>query len=350
MKLELRNLLKDFAGEKAVNNVDTTVRGGALTGLLGPSGCGKSTLLYLIAGLEAPTAGSIVFNGKDVTALPPEKRGIGLVFQNYALYPHMTVERNIRFPLDNQKLDREEKKRRTREMARLVQVEEYLDRMPAQLSGGQQQRVAIARALVKRPQILLLDEPLSNLDAKLRQEMREEIRRIQTETGVTTIFVTHDQEDAMSITDEIILMDHGVIHQQDAPQKMYLQPKNRFVAGFLGNPSCCFFNVEARDGQIALQGGYGLRLKKAHSGLGILGIRPEWWKLGEGITVTAQNVEIRGRDALVTFLLNGVRARAVLDITEAMPAGSELTFALKQDSLLFFHPETGERLDWEVAP
>ena len=202
MELRLEHLVKDFSGTKAVNDVSITIQDGKLTGLLGPSGCGKSTTLYLISGLESPTSGRIFFGDRDVTALPPEKRGIGLVFQNYALYPHLTVEQNIAFPLVNHKEGKEEIRRRTLEMARLVQIEDLLKRKPGQLSGGQQQRVAIARALVKRPDILLLDEPLSNLDARLRLEMREEIRRIQTETGVTTVFVTHDQEEAMSITDE----------------------------------------------------------------------------------------------------------------------------------------------------
>ena len=243
MELRLEHLVKDFSGTKAVNDVSITIQDGKLTGLLGPSGCGKSTTLYLISGLESPTSGRIFFGDRDVTALPPEKRGIGLVFQNYALYPHLTVEQNIAFPLVNHKEGKEEIRRRTLEMARLVQIEDLLKRKPGQLSGGQQQRVAIARALVKRPDILLLDEPLSNLDARLRLEMREEIRRIQTETGVTTVFVTHDQEEAMSITDEIVLMRTGVVQQQCPPQQMYLNPANRFVAGFLGNPPINFFRL-----------------------------------------------------------------------------------------------------------
>lgn len=201
MELRLVDLVKDFSGTKAVDTGSFSISDGKLTGLLGPSGCGKSTLLYLISGLLKPTSGRIFFGDRDVTELPPEKRGIGLVFQNYALYPHMTVAQNIAFPLVNRKENRELIQQKTQQMAKLVQVEELLSRKPGQLSGGQQQRVAIARALIKEPDILLLDEPLSNLDARLRLEMREEIRRIQLETGVTTIFVTHDQEEAMSITD-----------------------------------------------------------------------------------------------------------------------------------------------------
>ena len=205
MQVKVENLTKEFGAVKAVDNVTLSIQDGKLTGLLGPSGCGKSTMLYLICGLEKPTAGGIFFDDKDVTDLEPEERGLGLVFQNYALYPHMTVLQNIMFPLECMKVERNEAKQRAIEMARLTRVDEYLNRKPGQLSGGQQQRVAIARAMVKNPSILLLDEPLSNLDARLRIEMRSEIRRIQKETGVTTIFVTHDQEEAMSISDEIVL-------------------------------------------------------------------------------------------------------------------------------------------------
>ena len=235
MELRLEHLVKDFSGTKAVNDVSITIQDGKLTGLLGPSGCGKSTTLYLISGLESPTSGRIFFGNRDVTALPPEKRGIGLVFQNYALYPHLTVEQNIAFPLVNHKEGKEEIRRRTLEMARLVQIEDLLKRKPGQLSGGQQQRVAIARALVKRPDILLLDEPLSNLDARLRLEMREEIRRIQQEVGITTIFVTHDQEEAMTMAGRIAIMNRGKFVQIGEPEEIYEHPTTRYSAEFIGS-------------------------------------------------------------------------------------------------------------------
>lgn len=221
---------------KAVDDMNLTIPSGKLVALLGPSGCGKSTTLYMIAGLHTPTSGQIFFGDDDVTDVPPEKRGIGLVFQNYALYPHLTVRQNIAFPLQNQKVAKEEIEKTVVEMAKLVDIEEYLDRKPSQLSGGQQQRVAIARALAKRPRVLLLDEPLSNLDARLRLQTREEIRRIQRETGITTVFVTHDQEEAMSISDEIVVMRDGVIQQVGRAQDVYDHPVNLFVAKFLGNP------------------------------------------------------------------------------------------------------------------
>jgi len=217
MKIVLKNLSKVFVNKKrktevrAVDNMDIEIPDGKLVGLLGPSGCGKSTTLFMISGLQTPTSGHILFGEADVTKLAPEKRGIGLVFQNYALYPHMTVEDNIMFPLLNQRVPKNIAKERAFEAAKLVQLEGMLDRKPNELSGGQQQRVAIARALVKSPNVLLLDEPLSNLDARLRLQTREEIKRIQRETGVTTIFVTHDQEEAMSISDIIVVMKLGVV-------------------------------------------------------------------------------------------------------------------------------------------
>lgn len=385
MEVRIENLTKTFVGRKgvkttAVSQMSFTIPDGKLVGLLGPSGCGKSTTLYMIAGLHKPTDGHIWFGDEDVTNLPPENRGIGLVFQNYALYPHLSVRQNIEFPLDNvrfpgafgdeenkifdikrdqkqtnadikaaqkdiakaqkdivkftqkaeaarasgdealalemeetvknvneavadaeqrianynerlamladqlvmaeeelakakadfeilkkenpeaarerarTKLSKQEKDEIAAEMARIVDIEPYLDRKPKELSGGQQQRVAIARALAKKPRVLLLDEPLSNLDARLRLQTREEIRRIQRETGVTTIFVTHDQEEAMSISDVIVVMKFGVIQQIDEPQRVYEEPANLFVAKFLGSPAINVFDGEIKDGVLYLNG------------------------------------------------------------------------------------------------
>merc|ERR1711879_547 len=238
----------------AVNNLDVTIPNGKLVGLLGPSGCGKSTTLYMIAGLLDPTEGKIFFGDDDVTTVAPEDRGIGLVFQNYALYPHMTVRQNIMFPLENIKVPKQEALDRAQEMADLVGIGDLMDRKPKQLSGGQQQRVAIARALVKKPGVLLLDEPLSNLDARLRLATREEIKRIQRETGITTIFVTHDQEEAMSISDEIVLMELGVKQQMGESQDVYDEPDNLFVAKFLGTPPINMMNGEIQNSQVMVKG------------------------------------------------------------------------------------------------
>ena len=349
MELHLEKLVKDFAEVRALDTGDLTIQDGKLTGLLGPSGCGKSTLLYLISGLQSPTSGRIFFGDRDVTLLPPEKRGIGLVFQNYALYPHMTVEQNIAFPLVNQKVKKEEIRERTEEMAKLVQIGDLLKRKPSQLSGGQQQRVAIARALVKRPEILLLDEPLSNLDARLRLEMREEIRRIQIETGVTTVFVTHDQEEAMSITDEIVLMKKGIVQQQCAPQEMYLNPGNQFVASFLGNPPISYFRFPVQDGCLQISDSCRLPLSLRHEGAVVTGIRPEAWRKGDGLAVQVQAVEQHGKDNQITFQLAGTKARALLDVTEPVRVGDTVSLTLDPRFVYFFDEATGTRLYGEAG-
>lgn len=259
MKIRLEELTKIFVDKqgretRAVDKLNIEIEDGKLVGLLGPSGCGKSTTLYMIAGLHVPTSGKIYFDDEDVTNLSPEKRGIGLVFQNYALYPHMTILENILFPLQNLKVPREEALEKANKIAELVGIQNQLNKKPSQLSGGQQQRVAIARALVKEPRVLLLDEPLSNLDARLRLQMREEIKRIQKETGITTVFVTHDQEEAMSICDSIVLMEYGVEQQRGVPQEIYDEPKNLFVAKFLGTPPISLFNATVEQGDVVVNG------------------------------------------------------------------------------------------------
>ena len=236
MKVTLKNVTKKFGSTVAVNNFSATFPDGHLICLLGPSGCGKSTVLNILCGILDVTSGQVFFDNEDVTSLSPEQRNIGMVFQNYALYPHLTVLENIAFPLEVQKVNKKIRIEKAKEIAELVHVESLLHRYPGELSGGQQQRVAIARALIKNPKLLLMDEPLSNLDARLRLEMREEIRRIQIETGVTTIFVTHDQDEAMSISDSIILMKDGNLAQEGLCNDLYNQPNSKFVADFLGNP------------------------------------------------------------------------------------------------------------------
>ncbi|MBP5250087.1 MAG: ABC transporter ATP-binding protein, partial [Lachnospiraceae bacterium] len=262
MKVVLEHVTKRFPNRDkkiktevtAVNDISFEIPDGKLIGLLGPSGCGKSTTLYMICGLQKLTEGRIYFGEDDVSDLSPENRGVGLVFQNYALYPHMTVKQNIMFPLENlkgdDKLTKDEMLERTFKVAKLVQIDELLERKPSELSGGQQQRVAIARALVKMPRVLLLDEPLSNLDARLRLQTREEIRRIQRETNITTVFVTHDQEEAMSISDQIVVMKLGVVQQMGVPQEVYNNPANLFVAKVLGTPPVNVFKGAVKGGAL----------------------------------------------------------------------------------------------------
>ena len=239
-------------GFEALKSVNFSIEQGDLVCLLGPSGCGKSTILNMIAGLLQPTGGDIQFKKSSVINTEPKDRNIGFVFQNYALYPHMTVLENIMFPLTvgEKKISKEEAKKVAEEYMQLTNIEELAAKKPGTLSGGQQQRVAITRALVQKPEVLLLDEPLSNLDARLRLKIREEIRRLVKEVGITTIFVTHDQEEALSISDKIILLNEGVIQQHDDPQNLYLEPNNLFVAKFIGNPIINISEVEVKDGVI----------------------------------------------------------------------------------------------------
>ena len=313
MKVVLQHLTKKFPSRNkksddeviAVNDFNFEIPDGKLIGLLGPSGCGKSTCLNLISGLLAPTSGRIFFGEDDVTNLPPENRGVGLVFQNYALYPHLTVRENIMFPLQNlkgeERLSKTKMDQRVQQAADLVQIGHLMDRKPGEMSGGQQQRVAIARAVVKMPRVLLLDEPLSNLDARLRLQTREEIRRIQRETGITTVFVTHDQEEAMSISDLIVVMKDGVIHQIDKPQKVYDDPVDLFVAKFLGTPPINVFNSEVRGGRLHIGGDAILDVPGVPDGRAWAGVRPEGFILDEAgpLKCSLIDVEVMGRDISV---------------------------------------------------
>ena len=365
MKVVLQHVTKKFPsrhkkGEDviAVNDFTFEIPDGQLIGLLGPSGCGKSTTLNLICGLETPTSGHIFFGEDDVTRLPPENRGEGLVFQNYALYPHLTVRQNILFPLQNLKGDARPSKaemlKKAEEAARLVQIEQLMDRKPSEMSGGQQQRVAIARALVKMPRVLLLDEPLSNLDARLRLQTREEIRRIQRETGITTIFVTHDQEEAMSISDLIVVMKTCVVHQIGKPQEVYDEPRNLFVAKFLGTPPIDVFHGEVRGGVLYIGEDGVLTVKGVKDQKVFVGVRPEGFVLQHAgpLSCALQAVEVMGRDRSVVSTHPAAVSGAIRAI---IPSDEELDtkhgavrFALKPAKVHLFHAESEERIPFEV--
>lgn len=362
MKIVLQNLTKKFPSRNkrsreevvAVNDFTFEIPDGKLVGLLGPSGCGKSTALNLICGLLKPTDGRIFFGEDDVTDLPPEHRGVGLVFQNYALYPHLTVLKNITFPLENlrgaDKLSRHEMEKRAYEAAKLVQLEDLMERKPSELSGGQQQRVAIARALVKEPRVLLLDEPLSNLDARLRLQTREEIRRIQRQTRVTTIFVTHDQEEAMSISDMIVVMKDGVVQQIGKPQEVYDEPVNLFVAKFLGTPPINIFHGKVTAGQLYIGEEAVLPVQGVPDQEVIVGVRPEGFILQEDgpLTCSLSRVEVMGRDISVVSTHTCSENAAIRSIINAEnsvdPEAETVRFALKPRKLFLFAPETGERI------
>lgn len=362
MKVTLEHLTKKFPNRNkkvggdviAVNDFNFEIPDGKLIGLLGPSGCGKSTTLNLICGLETPTEGKIFFGDVDVTNLPPENRGVGLVFQNYALYPHMTVEKNIMYPLGNlkgaQKMTKEAMKAKALEAAKLVQIDQLMERKPSELSGGQQQRVAIARALVKMPQVLLLDEPLSNLDARLRLQTREELRRIQNETGITTIFVTHDQEEAMSISDVIVVMKDGAINQIDKPQEVYDNPVNLFVAKFLGTPAINVFEGSVKDGTLFIGDDAVMKTNGVADGDVWVGIRPEGFVVDDNGSMVCDFIskEVMGRDSSIIAShagFTGQNIRAIISSDTALNVkDGKVRFSLKPGKVHIFDKVTEERL------
>ncbi len=367
MKIVLQNLTKKFPGcgkgvredVVAVKDFTFEIPDGKLIGLLGPSGCGKSTTLNLLCGLQKPTSGKIFFGDDDVTTLPAEKRGVGFVFQSYALYPHLTVLQNILFPLENLKgkdrLSKEAMREKAFEAAKLVQIDELMDRKPSELSGGQQQRVAIARALVKRPRVLLLDEPLSNLDARLRLQTREEIRRIQRETKITTVFVTHDQEEAMSISDMIVVMKSGVIQQIGKPQEVYDDPVNLFVAKFLGTPPINVFSGRVEGGRLMIGGDAVLDAPGAEDREVWVGIRPEGFVPDDNgpLHCDFRGIEVMGRDISVVsanrFCENAAIRAIISADSRVNPQGDTVRFSLNPDKVFIFDKETEARIPFEKA-
>ena len=318
--VKLKNIVKAFEEVVAVNDFSEEIHDGEFVTLLGPSGCGKTTILRMVAGFEKPTSGEIYFDDQLIsggkTFLPPEKRGISMVFQNYAVWPHMTVFDNVAYPLTIHRIPKDELKTKVEHALKLMHLENYADRLPGQMSGGQQQRVALARALVAEPKLLLLDEPLSNLDAKLRESMRFEIKRLQKELGITVIYVTHDQTEAMAMSDRIFVMNRGILQQAGTPAEIYNSPVNPFVADFLGKVD--FFKGEAENGRIVLpeMGSQTLAYTGDKTGHVYVAIRPENIKLAEdGIlsgTLEQQyylgdvdDCRIRIGDALVRVITDG---------------------------------------------
>lgn len=353
MRIRLENLTKRYQEVTAVDHLNLEIEDGDLVCLLGPSGCGKSTTLSIIAGLEQATEGSIYFDEENVGGLEAEDRDIGMVFQDYALYPHMTVQENIAFPLKMQGWKKKDRIEKVKEAAKMLQIEEYLKRKPGKLSGGQQQRVAIARAIVKNPKILLLDEPLSNLDARLRIELRDEIRRVQKQLGITTIFVTHDQEEALSISDKILLMEKGKISQYSSPKEMYMEPQNMFAAKFLGNPPMNFVPGEkVEDGICLLLGDENVTVKKGTvheagelKGSVCVGIRPEALELcsteeEEAISGVITGIQTLGKDMYIHFRAGEQVLTACVGWEKTFSEGERVSFRVKR---LHLFPGEGDR-------
>ena len=368
MKVVLENVTKIFgqdksgAGFKAVNDFSLEIPDGTLVALLGPSGCGKSTCLNMISGLLMPSSGKIFFGDEDVTETQPENREVGMVFQSYALYPHLTVLQNIIFPLQNKKMPKDEMLKRADEVARMVDISHLMNRKPKELSGGQQQRVAIARALVKSPRVLLLDEPLSNLDARLRLQTREEIRRVQRATGITTVFVTHDQEEALSISDLIVVMNEGVLQQLGAPQSVYDDPVNLFVARFLGTPPINVFKARANDGQLYVGDDRICAVLtddgELPDGELTLAVRPEGLVPSpDGVlSASLSRVEVMGRDTSVVFThgkAENAICRAIVASDAYIPSGDSVAFEIRPEKAYLFRAD-GTRircsLDFGTAP
>jgi inositol-phosphate transport system ATP-binding protein len=316
-RIEFRNIGKRFGDVIVIPDMNLAIEDGEFVALLGPSGCGKSTSLLILAGIYLPSSGELLFDNHVVNDVEARDRNVGIVFQSYALYPHMTVRDNIMFPLRFKKTPREEALRRVKAAADLVQVSELLDRKPSELSGGQQQRVALARALVKEPQLLLLDEPLSNLDATLRLSMRTEIKSLQEKLGVTTILVTHDQIEATTMADRIICMRAGRIEQVGTPDDLYLRPASLFVASFIGSPPINLIRGETRDGAVKVNGA--AFPAEGASGAVTVGLRPEYLRFGDtGLAGRIAQLEPMGREILyvvdtdigyIRVLEQGSRAR-----------------------------------------
>ncbi|SFB00040.1 ABC transporter ATP-binding protein [Clostridium frigidicarnis] len=354
MSLTIKDLTVKFDNVTAVDKLDLTIEDGILVSLLGPSGCGKSTTLFTIAGFNKAENGNILFDDKCVDEVKPENRNIGMVFQNYALYPHLNVYENIAFPLKMKKFKKSEIKDLVEEIAKLAKIEDLLKRKPSQISGGQQQRVAIARALVKKPKILLLDEPLSNLDAHLRIDMREEIRRIQKELKITTVFVTHDQEEAMTISDKIALLNKGKLQQFDKPQNLYIKPKNLFVSKFLGNPP-----INIVEGYIE-----GNTLNVLNKSIDItnllkeksledcsydIGIRCEDFYVVDSlekcdIEGQVSMVEIIGREAIVKIIIKDKMLRCIVPYEKLNSISERIFLKIKNEKIYIFSKTTGDNL------
>jgi inositol-phosphate transport system ATP-binding protein len=359
MKIELRDLSKTFNKKfKVIDHLNMKIEDGEFIALLGPSGCGKSTTMLMLAGIYKPSSGTILFDDCPVNDVEPKDRNIGMVFQSYALYPHMTVLENIAFPLKHLNVAKEERIARSEQVAKMVHLDGLLDRKPSELSGGQQQRVAIARAIVKKPQLLLLDEPLSNLDARLKIEMREEIRKLQKELGITTIMVTHDQEEAMTIADRVALMKDGQLVQYSTPMELYNNPKSYFVAQFIGTPPMNFI-----EGKLQKSGEL-IRFQMAKEIINFkdelplfkikeqnqdvyLGVRPYDLKLGDGdisFHGVVNFVEPLGHSTLVSIHVGDSPIRFLTDPNYKVERGTNIVVSTRMDSIHIFDKGTGETL------
>lgn len=340
----LKNVCKKYDSKVVIDNIDLEIKDKEFIVLVGASGCGKSTILRMIAGLEEISGGSIYIGDKKVNDIPPKDRDIAFVFQSYALYPHMTVRENIAFGLKMRKVDKAVIEQKVKEAAEILNLTEYLDRKPKQLSGGQRQRVALGRAIVRNPKVFLMDEPLSNLDAKLRVQMRAEIKKLHEKLQTTFIYVTHDQTEALTMGDRIVVLDKGIIQQAAGPEEIYNNPSNTFVAGFVGSPQMNFINAEIDDGCVNFAG-VRFPIKGCPTAKNItLGIRPEKMVCGGNIKFSAKvdMYELLGSEKIVYFNIENSKCSAKLP--PDYEVGESLELSIQEEDIYFFDAETGKRI------
>ncbi|MBN9495307.1 MAG: sn-glycerol-3-phosphate ABC transporter ATP-binding protein UgpC [Alphaproteobacteria bacterium] len=345
--VSVRDVRKAYGNTAVIHGVDVEIADGEFVVLVGPSGCGKSTLLRMIAGLEEISGGEISIGNRVVNHLPPKERDVAMVFQNYALYPHMTVRDNMAFSLTLRKADKAEIDKRVKRASEILNLEKYLDRYPKQLSGGQRQRVAMGRAIVRDPQVFLFDEPLSNLDAKLRVAMRTEIKALHQRLKTTTVYVTHDQIEAMTMADRIVVMHDGIVEQIGTPLELYDSPANLFVAGFIGSPAMNFLKAKANGGAVELPGGLKVQAPKGAGSDLKVGIRPEHLTLatgGEGLPATVKVIEPTGAETLVLFEIDGQDTTAVFSERHAFRPGEHIKLTPKPGMFHVFDAASGRRL------
>ena len=347
--IALKDLVKAYGEVEVLHHVEGDISDGEFIVIVGPSGCGKSTLLRMVAGLETVTSGEISIGDKVVNQLEPADRDIAMVFQNYALYPHMSVRENMAYGLKIRGTAKDEINRRVNEAAEILEIGQYLDRKPRQLSGGQRQRVAMGRAIVRNPQVFLFDEPLSNLDSKLRVQMRLEIRKLQQRLGVTSIYVTHDQVEAMTLGDRLMVLNGGYVEQFGTPIELYDRPATVFVAGFIGSPSMNFLPADASGETLALDNGVSLESTTLAQGRVTLGVRPEHLVSDESgpIKISVQVVEQLGANTLLHGFLDGTNIEMVASVPGHIiaPAGAVVSFSASSDSLHLFDTSSGKRIE-----
>lgn len=346
----LKNVVKKYDTKTIINNISLEVKDKEFLVLVGSSGCGKSTILRMIAGLEDITSGEIYIDDKCVNNVHPKDRDIAFVFQSYALYPHMSVYENIAFPLKMRNFKKDEIDKKVKEAAEILNLSEYLDRKPKQLSGGQRQRVALGRAIVRNPKVFLMDEPLSNLDAKLRVQMRSEIKKLHEKLQTTFIYVTHDQTEALTMGDRIVVLDKGIIQQADKPEEIYYNPSNTFVGGFLGSPSMNFINVKINDGLINFND-YSIALTETQKQIikdrqqVVVGIRPEKMDVSNpnyAFNAQVDISEMLGSEKIVYFSINDSKCSAKIDAQKQF--GKEIELNFNTNDFLFFDADSGMRI------